>query len=511
MNCTRCATPIPEHSSVCVSCGALVSDPSGTHATPGGLDEAAARELEQLLREETTGEYEIEREIAHGGMGVVYLAREVHLARRVAIKVLPPNLTFGKGAIGRFRREAMTAAALDHPNIIPIYRITPGGKLFWYAMKFIEGHSLADVLREKKLFPLGDTILILERVADALDYAHERQVIHRDIKPANVMLDNRGRVVLTDFGIAKELAAGTLTGSGSVLGTPFYMSPEQCRDGPLTGAADQYSVGVMAYQMLSGQVPFDSRSVVDLLQKHCVESPPPLDLLRPGLPEHVYLAVQRAMAKDSTERFPTVGAFARALKGPTEVATLKLPKLWALKQRASGTVASVRHPRRPWILGAGLTVLVIAGVAAAALWWPRLSLLRQQVAAGHAADTQRTAASPVGAVDTSRSTVARPQPAQPESSAGGARVEAKPPAVKPPTPSQPPAQSSVLVIQTTGGWARIYVDGVLRREGTSHRETLPPGSHTLHFERPGYAPVDTTVTLRRADTLVVRVGMRTRP
>src|SRR6266545_2578481 len=193
MNCYRCAAPIPEHSRFCLSCGALMPDATLPTAAPDELDDGGARELELLIRAETAEEYEILREIGRGGMGVVYLAREVALARDVAMKVLPPHLTFGKGAIGRFRREARTAAALEHPNIIPVYRIAPGGRVFWYTMKYLEGRSLAEVLEERKVLPLAAAITILERVADALDYAHTRHVIHRDVKPSNESHDACGR------------------------------------------------------------------------------------------------------------------------------------------------------------------------------------------------------------------------------------------------------------------------------------------------------------------------------
>jgi serine/threonine-protein kinase len=190
--------------------------------------------MEALLKEETQGEFEIERLLGKGGMAMVYLAKEVHLDRKVAIKVLPPELTFGHG-VERFKREAKTAAALDHPHIIPIYRIASGGKLFWYAMKFLEGRSMEQYLKEKNRLSLEETIRILQPVCQALEYAHEHQVIHRDIKPANVMLDLRDRVTVTDFGIAKALTEGTLTASGSVIGTPFYMSPEQGMGKQVTG------------------------------------------------------------------------------------------------------------------------------------------------------------------------------------------------------------------------------------------------------------------------------------
>src|SRR5574341_925020 len=332
MDCFRCHTPIPDDSRYCLACGADVSNPGVGAATTAAMTAAASEQLLRLVRQEVANEFEVEHELGRGGMAIVYLATEVHLGRKVAIKVLPPDLTFSGDTIDRFKREARTAATLDHPNIIPIHRVSTGGRLFWYAMKFLEGRSLADILKERQPLPLDATVRILEQVASALDYAHARHVVHRDIKPANIMLDAADRVIVTDFGIAKQLSAGSLTSSGSAIGTPYYMSPEQCHGAKtLTGAADQYSTGVMTYQMLSGQVPFEGDSAIDILTKHCTQKPPPLDILRPGLPRHVYQAIDRALAKVPGERFPNVATFVEGLTKPGRVsATLVSPK-----QRAS--------------------------------------------------------------------------------------------------------------------------------------------------------------------------------
>ena len=378
MHCTGCGTLIPDGARFCLGCGAPVaaseSAVAQAVAQPGRLSDSGALELRNLLVSETTGDYEIHEEVGRGGMAVVYRATEIHLSRQVAIKVLPPELTFGKGAIERFRREAKTAAALDHPNIIPIYRITPGGRLFWYAMKFLEGRSLADVLAEKGLLTVQESIGVLDQVADALDYAHQRGVVHRDIKPGNVMLDARGRVIVTDFGIAKELQQGAaLTGSGNILGTPYYMSPEQCRGTDLTGAADQYSLAVMAYQMISGQLPFEADSAIDLLHKHCVEPPPPIDSVLPGLPKHVINALNRGMAKKPGERYASVDAFVSALKGEDKderTETLQLHRRASLTERlgqlATGSFKGKKRGR-PWKLAAGIVVLAVAGTAGVTL------------------------------------------------------------------------------------------------------------------------------------------------
>lgn len=294
----------------------MVSDAEGQAAATASMDQSAFAHMERMLRDETRGEYAVGKMLGRGGMAVVYLAEETRLGRKVALKVLPPELTFGHG-VDRFLREAKTAATLDHPNIIPIYRIASGGKLFWYAMKYLEGRSLEDVLRERGAYSLDETLEILDQVADALDYAHEHHVIHRDIKPANVMLDSRNRVIITDFGIAKALTEGALTASGSVIGTPYFMSPEQGMGKPVTGAADQYSVAVMAFRMLAGHIPFDGDSAIDILHKHCMMEPPRLEETAPHIPKHVCDAIDKALSKKAEDRFPNIRALVKAMRDPS--------------------------------------------------------------------------------------------------------------------------------------------------------------------------------------------------
>ena len=313
MLCPSCASPLPDGSPFCTNCGADAREPPS--ASPAPLDDAGVAKLTRLLREETAGDYEIDRELARGGMGVVYVATEIGLRRRVAIKVLPPALTFGQGAIERFRREARTAAALDHPNIIPIYRVSAGGELLWYSMKLLEGKSLDTILAERKRLELEETVAMLDQVADALDYAHQHGVIHRDVKPGNIILDERGRVTVTDFGIAKEVQEASVSASGRLLGTPHYMSPEHYRGTEISGGADQYSLGVVAFQCLAGRVPFDAVTAYELLNKHVVEPPPRLVELRPDLPPHAYAAIEQALSKSPADRFLTVTDFVDALAG----------------------------------------------------------------------------------------------------------------------------------------------------------------------------------------------------
>ncbi len=352
IKCAHCATPVPDDAKFCYSCGSQVSDAEGQAAASQSMDSESFEHMEQLLKEDTKGEFEIHKMLGRGGMAVVYLATEIHLRRKVAIKVLPPELTFGHG-VDRFKREAQTAAALDHPHIIPVYRIASGKKLFWYAMKFLEGRSLEDLLKEKKRLPLDETLQILSQVAEALDYAHEHSVIHRDVKPANVMLDSRNRVIVTDFGIAKALTEQTLTASGSVVGTPYYMSPEQGVGKGVSGRSDQYSVAVMAFRMLSGQVPFEGDSAIDILHKHVMEPPPSLQGVAPGMPPNVYLAIHRALEKKQDARFPSVTALVEALRGMApvdarsgrEAATVALPASQAsLAARSAAQLPTTKRP-----------------------------------------------------------------------------------------------------------------------------------------------------------------------
>ena len=476
MLCAHCASPLPDGGQFCTNCGADVRSPSSS--SPASLDDAGVAKLTRVLREDTAGEYEIERELARGGMGVVYLATETQLRRRVAIKVLPPALTFGEGAIERFRREARTAAGLDHPAIIPIYRVSTGGELLWYSMKLLEGKSLDTLLKERGRLEFEETVAILDQVADALGYAHEHGVIHRDVKPGNIVLDARGRVTVTDFGIAKEIQEASASASGHLLGTPYYMSPEQYRGTEISGAADQYSLGVVAYQCLGGQVPFDASTAYELLSKHVTQPPPPLVDLRPDLPTHAYGAIERALAKNPADRFPTVADFINALSGR-----------WV-----AGVPSRRVRARRSRLRSAAAGIAVLAGAAYGA--WTLLRPIERT------ADPPR----PTGNGDTIMRPPERPaRVVEGRATQSPARNAAAGAVQSLPARSQPP--TAVLVVRVAGGWARIYVDGDLRGERPVHREELPPGTHTLRFERPGFVSLDTTLTLR-SGTNVLEIAMR---
>src|SRR6195256_1832501 len=231
------------------------------------MSESSPKPLPARLADALGDAYTIEGEIGRGGMGVVYRARDERLQRRVAIKVLPPELAFSSEIRARFTREAQTAARLSHPHIVPIHDVGEGQGIVYFVMGLIEGESLAARIRRRGRLPAEETRRIIRETADALSAAHALSVIHRDIKPDNILLEGtRGRVVVTDFGIAKALSSttggATLTATGVAIGTPHYMSPEQAAgDREIDGRSDIYSLGVVAYQMLVGELPFQAPTV----------------------------------------------------------------------------------------------------------------------------------------------------------------------------------------------------------------------------------------------------------
>jgi serine/threonine-protein kinase len=288
------------------------------------MDEAQLGPLAARLADTLTGSYVIEGEIGRGGMGVVYSARDLKLKRRVAIKLLPPELAFRREIKKRFIREAQTAARLSHPHIVPIHTVGEDNELVYFVMGFVDGESLAQRLRRRGRLPVEESRRIMKETADALGLAHATGIIHRDVKPDNILLEGtRRRVMVTDFGIAKALSeagAGTLTGTGVALGTPTYMSPEQAAgESDIDARSDLYSLGVVAFEMLSGKPPFKAPTVPGVLMKQITELPPDLVRLRSEIPEELAATVMRCLEKDPEARWPTADALRRALESRSSV------------------------------------------------------------------------------------------------------------------------------------------------------------------------------------------------
>lgn len=296
----------------------------------------------QDLVERALGKYVIIEEIGRGGMGAVYRARDMELDRIVALKVLSPYLVGEPHLVQRFMREARLAANLDHPNIVTIYDIGGEGSYYYFAMKFLDGMTLKEYLRQHGPLPLDKILDIIRQLASALDYAHGQNLIHRDVKPGNVMVANDGTVCLTDFGLAKVAENLKLTASGDTIGTLEYMAPEQAR-GNAEKASDIYSLGVIAYEMLAGRLPFQGNNQATLLYQHLHDPPPPLHQWNPQVPPEIEAAVLKAMAKEPAQRFPTAGEFFQALQ---EGARRGLPVVPA-RQAAAPAPANAAAPAAP--------------------------------------------------------------------------------------------------------------------------------------------------------------------
>jgi eukaryotic-like serine/threonine-protein kinase len=263
------------------------------------------------LNDALEGEYIIERELGRGGMAAVFLAYEPALDRRVAIKVMSPGLMPDESMVQRFRQEAVTVAHLNHPNIITVHAVRTVGDLHCFVMKFVVGRPLGEILGARGALPIPVVRHVLCEVGSALAYAHRQQVIHRDIKPANIMMDSSGEAMVTDFGIAKVAEATTHTQTGAAVGTPQYMSPEQCRGGEITWAADQYALGIVAYEMLTGSVPFAGTTFA-VMRAHIEQTPAPITDRRPDCPPELDAAIQRMLAKTPAERWPSMSAALQA-------------------------------------------------------------------------------------------------------------------------------------------------------------------------------------------------------
>ena len=299
--------------------------------------------------------YAIEREIGAGGMATVYLAEDLKHQRKVAVKVLRPELAAVVGA-ERFLREIQIAARLNHPHILTLIDSGEEDGFLYYVMPHVQGESLRDKLARERQLSIEEAVAIAQDVASALGYAHAQGVIHRDIKPGNILM-HEGEAIVADFGIALALQAAAgqrLTETGLSLGTPEYMSPEQATaDHQLDARSDIYSMGAVLYEMLAGDPPFTGRSTQAVIAKLLTERPTPVRILRDTIPEAVEQAVMKALAKVPADRFKTAGDFAEVLKAVGTETTLV---------RGGPRVRQRARKRRPQLLTVGLVDAGVLGL-----------------------------------------------------------------------------------------------------------------------------------------------------
>jgi len=521
MECLKCHTPLPDGSKFCYACGADVTG-GGTLGAGSGGTEALMVRLQRLVE----GKYKLERLVGKGGMGAVFLAHDLTLEREVAIKVLPPDISMDEHIVKRFQQEAKTAAKLDHTNIIPIYRVESEGGLNYFVMKYIAGTSLEDVLDQKQPLTIDYIQRVLWEAACALGHAHQRGVVHRDVKPANIMFDHDGRVMLTDFGISKALqAASGFTGTGMIIGTPHYMAPEQAKGATVDGRADQYSLAVVGYRMITAELPYTGDSVHTILYKHIFEEVPRASAKRSDTPEFLVAAISRALSKEPDQRFPTMEEFATGVWPEQPVAAPKAghkgqrrpppPRTAAAAAAAADAPTEMTNapttpipraglkipaPKKQKKSGIGIGMVVGAIVVAAAGVGGYVALTSKQSppSSSPPAAPPPTVVAPVETVH-----VAAPPPAPPrqDQRRGPPRraVVIPPPAPPAPPPAPVAAQGFISVNSEPPG--TVFIDGRDVGSVPVIDEAVSAGRHTIRVERAGYKTKSETVDVPANNTV----------
>ena len=509
MYCSRCGTQNKDTAKFCDSCGL---DLTATTPTGVRVDAPDIAEID-MVRQELNEEYEILEELGRGGMAIVFKAKEKQLDREVAIKVLPFSLAFDKEFVERFQREARTSARLEHPNIIPIYRVGKSGRIIYFVMKFLRGKPLSSILASRGSLPPVEIKRILAEVGRALAYAHKKEIVHRDIKPDNIMFDEHGHAVVTDFGIAKAASGGKLTGTGMSIGTPHYMSPEQAKAQPLDGRSDIYSLGVVGYQCLTGGVPFDGEDSFSIGYKHIMEEIPTPPLETPEK-RQLFEIIRKMMAKTPAQRFQNADELIGVLEGGRSVtfttdATQALPSMSGARlgsapttplPRATGTRPPVdgavaapllgERPRRSVLSGLLLWLVIVGAVFGGGGFYAYKQGLI------FAKPPARPTDSTPGR-DTTRLAAADSTKAQGDTSHAAA-----------PQPPPPPAEGTPgrLVLQNLPQGARITIDG---QQVRGNQVDLPPGVRHLMVRATGYQTYDRQVIITAGETYNVRVDMQT--
>jgi serine/threonine protein kinase len=506
MYCSRCGAEVEGQSKFCGSCG---QDLMAT--TPVAAVEAGERTDQAIVSEALAGEYEIIEELGRGGMALVYRAQESQLERDVAVKVLPFALAFDAEFVERFQREARTAAQLEHPNIIPVYRVGRAGRVTYFVMKYLRGGSLSGLLGKRGRLPAPEIRRLLIDCASALAYAHQRGIVHRDMKPDNVMFDEFGQLHVTDFGIAKAMSAGKLTGTGMSIGTPHYMSPEQARALAIDGRSDIYSLGVVAFQCLTGRVPFDGEDSFAIGYQHITEPLPQPQLHNPD-DRKLYETIRRMTMKDPVDRPQdcaelitllqhqpvapagslTSGSAAAApplVVTPSHARpTTPIGPSRALQTPRSGSRRVPAQPEPARRAGGGvLAILLVLALGGGGGWW----YATQHADASESAQPADALAAPSGGVDTAAVGAAEGHDAALDEGAGPATAGAAAPdsALQPAAESSPAGTATAAPIAAVPTALAPAAALSPRDSGSLKVVGLPAGSSVLLDGEPVHSAV----------------------
>ncbi|MFZ5438645.1 MAG: protein kinase domain-containing protein [Myxococcota bacterium] len=560
MTCTSCGTPLPDGAQACAVCGAAVALPLVTPPTS-----ISQRNLRPFREEKTVqpvrvadvlaGRYRLEEKVGEGGMGAVFVAHDLELDRKVAVKVLAANLMHDAEVLERFEREARLTAKLDHPNIVPIYDVGRHEGRPFIVMKLLQGDSLVGRLRAKGGFTTDETLKLMRQLAAGLDYIHAQGFIHRDIKAGNIFLSPEGHATILDFGILRSKTATTgITRTGMVMGTPHYMAPEQAlglKD--VDHRVDLYALAVVLFECLTGTLPFEADSELRLIQLQAHAPVPEILDRAPWIPRPVADVVRRALAKKPEDRFDSAAELVAALEqawteakssksnlpvvpGPApSLAPSTAPSQRALRrsqtslpvvnaalpQPSVGTdefARAVKPSRRPLLVG----VVALLALAGAALWFaltppPEVPVAVAHVDAGApAVEPPDAAAEAVAAVEPDAG--GDPQ----EADAGEALALVEDAGVEPEdevpdagaVTKRPPAgatkkKGKMNVISTHAGepyWAQVSIDGVPKGR-TPLLLDLPVGRYKVRVERAGFRPQLRDVRVASGKAVVVKVEL----
>ena len=519
MVCAYCGKEAPEGAKFCLACGAVVTDPG---AATQMIDEDESVLQLRTVQHSLISEFEVEREIGRGSMAIVYKALETGLNRRVALKVLPPTAPVRRSIAERFKREARLAASLDHPNIIPVYRVGQIGATHYIAMKYIDGLGLDEIIAVQGALPISIVVLVIEAATAALAYAHEKGIVHRDVKGGNILIDRDGRVLVSDFGIARAMEDASMTATGSVMGTPFFMSPEQCAARRIGPQSDQYSIGVVAFQMLTGLVPFNAETLPGIMHHHFYTPVPDLRLARSDIPPELLTIVNRSLSKKAENRYPSTDDMLAALRAvplsaqDRDTAEAKLRELaqGALIERVEAkTLPPLVDPSRLTPIGlrtiiterrrfrrrvAVLASVLVVITTAAGMWSVRQSRAdaereqRADSATRVALAARRSSARGVAenmARRSASSGVTRTRSRASDALAAGA-----------PAASQAPVRTGLVRIRAFPVDAVISFDGRDVGQGVVLDEAVPSGRRRLRVRAAGYVDYDTVVTIAPGET-----------